>query len=148
MKQIVVHPKGYFKTCEGSIRFCHVENGELKYLIFPFWDVKARITAATILRDCGIIDDWKEVKLGEALSYVELFQWKFRTHKDRQGFTFNTLVKSVIQWTDLKLTEYDCKHFIARFELMHPELPTVPKKVQKQKVIQMPAWANVSKRIA
>lgn len=145
MKQINPHPTGYFKTCEGSIRLCHVENGELKYLIFPYGDAKAMTTAALLLKDCGIVDDWREVKLSECFSYIELFQYRFKRHTDTQGNTLTVLVKAVKQWSELKLTSYDVRHFVARFEMLHPELPTIPKKTP---VIQMPLRQNVSKRIA
>lgn len=145
MMQIKPHPTGYFRTCEGSIRFCHVEDGELKYLIFPVGDVKAMTTAAQLLIDCGIVDGWREVKFGESLSYIELFQYKFHKHIDAQGMAWVAMVKAVKQWSDLKLTQYDVRHFIARFEILHPELPVAQRKTP---VIQMPLRQTISKRTA
>lgn len=149
MQQLKPTDRYYFVKGETNIRFCHIEENqkgeeELKYLVFPFCDERLLLTAAQLLKDCGIVDGYKEVKIDEDNFYVELMEFKYKQHTDVKGRTMGFKVRRVKEWSELKLTQADCRHFIARFELAKPVIDLTP----KAPVIQMPLRQSISKRTA
>lgn len=149
MQQLKPTDRYYFVKGETNIRFCHIEENimgedELKYLVFPFCDEISLLTAAQLLKDCGIVDGYKEIKLDESNFYVELIEYKYKQHTDANGKTMGFRVRKVKEWNDIKLTQSDCKQFIARFELARPVFDLTP----KTPVIQMPIRQTITKRIA
>src|SRR5690348_16594501 len=103
MKQIQLHTKGYFLKSEGCIRLCHIENNRFKYIVIPFCDCKRMTIAAQILKECGIIDSYKVVKITEDYFWVELQQFSgIRTHTDAAGNRVSYRVKNIVEWSELK----------------------------------------------
>lgn len=126
MKMIQPHSRAYFLKSEGSIRFCHIEHNEYKYLSFPFCDFDRLQLAAQLLKDCGIVDGYRSVKVSDERFYIELFQYRYRRHVTAAGKTLHCSVRQLIEWQDLKLTQYDAQHFIARFQLPVMQASTPP----------------------
>jgi hypothetical protein len=123
MKSINVSHRSYFIKGDTNIRLCHLENGNYNYHVFPFCDCERLAIAAQILKQCGIIDNYK-VEETEDASYVVLLRFKYRKHVDSRGVVWNVLEPKPVEWNDLRLTRTDAKEFIARFEIFSTEVPT------------------------
>ena len=127
MKSINVSHRAFFIKNETNLRLCHLEQGRYKYIVIPYCDSDAMITAAEILKQCGIVDGYQAIELSKNQFYVTLIQYKFRKHVDSTGRVLNVSERKAIEWNELSLTRDDVKEFIARFEIYNTEIPVTPR---------------------
>jgi hypothetical protein len=141
MKSINVSHRSYFIKNETNIRLCHLEDGEYKYLVFPFCDYKGLTTAAQILKEARIVDGYRVEKLNESQFYVALIRNKLVRHVDASGVPEIVMTPKVVEWSELFLTRDDAKQFIATFQVNNSEEPTTPRHTPVMQMVprQIPA---------
>jgi hypothetical protein len=108
MKMIHPHPTAYFITYEDHLRLCWYQLGKVKSTTIPYSQPDLMLKAATILKDCGIID-------GHSEDATILFCYKYRVHKDAAGRQMIASFKDIVEWSDLSLTKQDVRAFAAHF---------------------------------